>query len=130
MAQETAVHRWDVQSATRGVDKADPLPSPLANDGIDELLTWLTMSWHDAPQPDADGHTVSVATEDFSWTISLHPTEVHLTDGDTDAQAALTGEAGDVLLHLWGRPDGGRVTSAGDPLALHLLRGRLSMIGS
>lgn len=42
MAQETAVHRWDADSAVHGTGGAAPIDDLLADDGIDELLGWLT----------------------------------------------------------------------------------------
>ena len=128
MAQETAVHRWDVESATRGIAGTSAIATPLADDGIDELLGWITKPWDEKPQPEADGHTVMVATAAHSWTVSFHPTSVHVTPEGSDAQAAITGEASDVLLYLWGRPASGSVESSGDLLALDLLRARIAEI--
>ena len=58
MAQETAVHRVDVEAATGA---AAPVDAALALDGIDEVLElMLAGDWASDPQPDLTG-TVDVA---------------------------------------------------------------------
>ena len=66
MAHETAVHRWDAESAVHGLDGAAPIPDDVATDGVDELLGWLRWEWGDERQDDADGQTVLVSTADHS----------------------------------------------------------------
>ena len=127
MAQETAVHRWDAESAVHGVDGATPVPDDLATDGVDELLGWLTWEWDDEPpQPDADGQTVLVSTADHSWTLAFAPTRVAVTGGGTDASAFVAGAPSGLLLHLWGRPGDHGVATMGDTTSLRLMRERLA----
>ncbi|MBI1378089.1 MAG: maleylpyruvate isomerase family mycothiol-dependent enzyme [Frankiales bacterium] len=127
MAQETAVHRWDAESARDGVDGASPVDADLAADGIDELLGWLTWPWDDDPQSAASGQSVVVSTADHTWTVTLHPTRVEVAGGGSDdAVALLAGEPSGLLLHLWGRPGEHGVAVAGDETALALLRERLA----
>ncbi len=132
MAQETAVHRWDAQSAVLGADDADPIPDELATDGIDELLGWLTWPWDDDPQPAAAGQSVLVAAGEHSWTVTLHPTRVTVVGGSAsgDAAALLAAEPSGLLLHLWGRPGEHGVATGGDQVALDLLQQRLAAVGS
>lgn len=127
MAQETAVHRWDAESATRGVDDADPVADDLADDGVDELLGWLTWDWSDHPQQGADGRRVLVSTGVHSWTVTLHERAVEVAAGGEDADALLAAEPSDLLLHLWGRPGEHGIASGGDADALRQLAERLAM---
>ena len=46
IAQETAVHRWDAESAVSGPEGARPIDAVLASDGIDEMLGWLLSLIH------------------------------------------------------------------------------------
>jgi uncharacterized protein (TIGR03083 family) len=133
MAQETAVHRWDAESAARGVEGAGAIDDDLAADGVDELLGWLRWDWSDVPQPGADGQTVLVSTGGHSWAVTLEETAVRVRPGaeaGSEAGVALVaGEPSALLLHLWGRP-GQDVATGGDGAALELLRGRLAMATS
>ncbi|HET7901383.1 MAG TPA: maleylpyruvate isomerase family mycothiol-dependent enzyme [Candidatus Nanopelagicales bacterium] len=125
MAQETAVHRWDAESARYGVDGAAPVAPDLAADGIDELLGWLTWDW-DEVQEGAAGQRVLVSTGEHSWTVALNPTSAEVTPGGADGEALVAGEPSALLLHLWGRPGEHEVARGGDLTALRLLAERLS----
>lgn len=127
MAQETVVHRWDAESAVLGADDADPIADDLADDGVDELLGWLTWDWSDYPQAGADGRRGAPAsTGVHSWTVTLHERAVEVGPGD-DADALLAGEPSGLLLHLWGRPGEHGIASGGDVEALRQLAERLAM---
>jgi hypothetical protein len=128
MAQETAVHRWDVESAVLGLEAAEPIDDELAEDGVDELLGWLTFPWDEEALPEADGQSVLVSSGVHSWTLELRPTRVSVVGGSGDAMALVAGPPSGLLLHLWGRPGDHDVATAGDPLALSLLRQRLDLL--
>jgi uncharacterized protein (TIGR03083 family) len=131
MAQETAVHRWDADSAVDGPDSAQPIPDDLAVDGVDELLGWLTWPWDEEPQPTATGQSVLVSTDDHAWTVTLHPTRVVVVAGGSDTAVALVaGEPSGLLLHLWGRPGEHGIATGGDAAVLELLRERLAMLAT
>lgn len=130
MAQETTVHRWDAESATDGPDGAGDVPDDLAVDGVDELLGWLRWPWDDEPQPEATGQRVLVASDDHSWTITLHETSVEIVGGAGEADALVAGPASGLLLHLWGRPGEHGIATTGDETAIRLLRERLLMATS
>jgi len=127
MAQETAVHRWDAQTAAQGLAGAAPIDAELAADGVDELLGWLRWDWSQAPQADAAGQAVLVSTADHSWTLTLEPTAVTVTGGGTDGVAFVAAEPSGLLLHVWGRPGDHGVATLGDTTALRLMRERLAM---
>jgi uncharacterized protein (TIGR03083 family) len=107
MAQETAVHRWDSQSAAA---LPQPVEPRLAADGVSEVLeVFLTGGRRKGPE-DADGVVRLVATDTGDgWTVRVRGTKVSLLDTDTvldsgpGAQAAAAGTASDLLLALWGR---------------------------
>ena len=70
MAQETAVHRVDVES---GYDAVTPVDDELAVDGIDEVLDWFLSYQAEDVGPDAPGRgTVAVRTGDHIWRLTLH----------------------------------------------------------
>lgn len=98
MAQETAVHRADVESATGPVT---PIAADLAVDGVDELLRVMLadVGVDDVAGPLVDGGVVEV-----------------VVTGTT-----VTGDASDLLLWLWGRPPSGVVEVAGDEAGLREL---------
>ncbi len=121
------MHRWDAESAVLGADDADPIADDLADDGVDELLGWLTWDWSDYPQAGADGRRVLVSTGVHSWTVTLHERAVEVGPGGDDADALLAGEPSGLLLHLWGRPGEHGIASGGDVEALRQLAERLAM---
>jgi uncharacterized protein (TIGR03083 family) len=92
--QEAAVHRWDAQHA---VGSVDPLPTPVAVDGVDEFL-WITRQLR-GPEP-----------------IAFHATDT----GDTFAAgpgaplATASASASDLVLLLYGRVNADEVAVAGD----------------
>ena len=130
MAQETAVHRWDAETAVHGLNGASPIADDLATDGVDELLGWLTWPWDEVPQDDASGQSVLVSTSDHAWTVRLSRTVVEVSGGGTDGDAFVAGAPSGLLLHVWGRPGGHSVATIGDQAALGLLRERLAMATS
>lgn len=130
MAHETAVHRWDAQTAAHGLEGADPVAPELAEDGIDELLGWLTWDFTDWPQEGADGRRVLVATELHTWTVTTDPARCAVTAGGDDAEALAAGSASGLLLWLWGRPGDHGVATGGDTEALRLVRERLDAAAS
>ena len=95
MIQETAVHRWDAESAT---DRSTPLPPALAADGIDEF--------HDVfvplrPPVEEEGALDLRATDvGTAWTFPA----------PGGGRAAAEGTASDLLLFLWGRVGRERLT--------------------
>jgi uncharacterized protein (TIGR03083 family) len=122
-AHELIVHRMDLETAAGlPLTAVDP---QLAEDGVDELLTIILPRWaRTEPLVSADA-TVAVGTTDTgrAWSVRVHEGAVTVrTDRSGTEDAVVTGTAGHLLLHLWGRPSD--VTVDGDPAAEALLRGR------
>ena len=123
MAQETAVHRWDAERAAGNQYRID---AELASDGIDELLQCFLI-WVDehAPQLDASVHLHCTDVEG-EWIV--RPGD----DGDTvDVQrehakgdAAIRGDAHDLLMVLWRRAPLSSVDVVGDTPAAERLVAR------
>jgi len=134
MAQETAVHRVDVQSA---FDAVTPIDDELATDGVDEVLVvMLSGDWAEAPvDPAAVGKRIEVATGGRSWLVGFaaEDIEVSAADGPQSAGGAGSVDAGvqgapsSVLLWLWGRAADDEVTVSGDVEVVRQLRHRLAM---
>lgn len=121
MAQETAVHRADVESAFGAVT---PVDAELAVDGVDEVLTMmLAGDWSTDPEPSLTG-TAAVETGGRRWHVTMTPVEVTVGPAG-DAEATVTGDPSDVLLWLWGRGDGVRIS--GDDEAARRFRERLAL---
>ena len=123
LTHEVTVHRMDLQVAA-GVEPAPPDPV-LAGDGVDELLAVLLPRWADVPPLVGARAAVQVTATDLdrSWWVAVAEAEVTVTEGrDGTPDARIDGPADQLLRRLWGRP--AAVTTAGDPRAAALLRGR------
>jgi uncharacterized protein (TIGR03083 family) len=124
MAQETAVHRVDVQSAGSGVT---PVDADLAVDGIDEVLQMmLAGDWSDLPQPGSRAD-VTVEAGGRAWTVLISPEEIEVVDRAATTSAQISGESSDVVLWLWGRRPDAAVTTRGDAAHARVLRERLAL---
>jgi uncharacterized protein (TIGR03083 family) len=117
MALETAVHRWDAESA-HGATTGFALP--VAVDGIDEMVTVMGPCGPEADIPTGTA-VVRAHDADRSWAVRLAPhTFEVLAQVPETPDAALEGAASAVLLALWGRSD--EVETSGDPaLTTYLL---------
>ncbi|MHB1445917.1 MAG: maleylpyruvate isomerase family mycothiol-dependent enzyme [Acidimicrobiales bacterium] len=112
-AQETAVHRWDTESAKGG---PRPIPAALAIDGIDELLSlWVPGLAAGQDGTGLGGSFHLHATDDNGeWTILSKGGAVTIESGHGKADAAIRAPASDLLLFLWGRPVEAAVELFGD----------------
>lgn len=127
MAQETAVHRVDVESS---IDAVSPVDDALAVDGIDEVLDWFLVHWHaEDVGPDAPGRgTVVVRTGPHVWRTTLRADAVDLSREPGPGDAVVSGEASELLLWLWGRRPYTAVTVEGDDELVAALRERLRRV--
>ncbi|MFV2126025.1 maleylpyruvate isomerase family mycothiol-dependent enzyme [Micromonospora sp. LOL_013] len=127
MAHETAVHRWDAQTAIAGVE---PVEAKLAVDGISEVLdSWLPAGRRRSHQP-VYGVAHLVATDaEQEWYVRLRGEGIALLDTDTildsddhHTRTLATGSASDLLLGLWGRVQFDMLDVSGDAALLDALR--------
>ena len=107
MAQETAVHRWDAQSA--GVEP-DPIDVEIAIDGIDEVFDMFmpaALEFDEVKKDDADlGGTIHLHATDSphgEWLVQLSKGELLVGHDHAKGDVAARGTASDLLLFLWGR---------------------------
>jgi len=125
MAVETAVHRWDLQSAG---GSPGPIEAALAADGIDELFEVFVPARHrgfPGWEPWRFGgrgerlhlHCTDVAGE---WVLRFGEDDVEVTREHAKGQAALRGPASDMLLALYGRVGVERLELLGDPAVVDL----------
>lgn len=109
MAQETAVHRWDAESAG---GETEPIERRLAADGVDEVLDVMLP----ADEAHDSGETIHFHSTDDAgeWLLKLDPQGVIVTREHARGDAAVRATASDLLLYLWGRPVEDRVDVLGD----------------
>jgi uncharacterized protein (TIGR03083 family) len=117
MAIETAVHRWDGQSA---FNDAQGIDLELAVDGIDEMLTVIGPAH---TKPDFPTGTVVVRPtddRDAVWAVRTAPDTFEvLADVPASPDAVIEGTATALLLAFWGRAVD--YTSTGDPALVAVL---------
>jgi len=137
MAQEVAVHRVDVEDGA-GVP-VTPVPTDLAQDGVDELLTaFISGDWSgDDADPSLHGQRVQVTAGSASWTVTVDRgsldavREGRETSPDAAPDSWIRGEdPHGVLLYLWGRRPVDGLDRGGDVAALEGLRRRLHLVTS
>ena len=126
MAHETAVHRWDAQSAA-GLPQ--PVDAELAADGVAEVLEVFLPGGRRRGPEDAEGVVRLLSTDTGDeWAVRLRGTDLALLDTETlldagpGAQSAASGTASDLLLALWGRVPFDVLQVEGDPRLLSALR--------
>ena len=112
MAQETAVHRWDAQSAGGAPRNIE---SELAADGIDEMLD-IHLPSNDLENLKGNGETIHLhrSDGDGEWLIRLTPEGAQVERGHAKGNVAARGTASDLLLMLWGRIEPNRLELFGD----------------
>jgi uncharacterized protein (TIGR03083 family) len=121
MAQETAVHRVDAESA-HGDPR--PVPAALAADGVGELLEVFLAPHAEGSPVGGRGETLHLHATDTEgeWLLRLLPAGVEVGQGHGQGEAAAAGTASDLLLFLWGRGPGDPLERSGDPALLARVR--------
>jgi uncharacterized protein (TIGR03083 family) len=115
MAHETAVHRFDAQTA---IGKPEPIAPPaLAADGIEEIFAMC------AAAPDrmgrGEGKTLHVhSDEGHEWLIAMNPDGLQVSREHAKGDLALKGAVSDLELLLYDRPPIGEVERFGDEAVL------------
>ncbi len=102
MAQETVIHRADVEAAAGAVT---PVDAGLAVDGIDEALDLFLAPDVLPGAVEGPPATVHLHATDApgEWLVGLGPEGVTVARGHAKGDAAVRGTASDLLLWLWGR---------------------------
>lgn len=96
LAQETAVHRWDVA--------AGPIDAALAVDGIDELLEIFSPLMSGEKMAGSSGTIHLHATDiEGEWLIQMGSEGITFTRAHAKGDVALRGVAADLLLWAWNR---------------------------
>lgn len=102
MANETAVHRWDAQSA---VGDPDPIEAELASDGVDEMLTvvlpFATRRWS-PPLPSGSIH-LHRTDGDGEWLAAFVDGVLEVRREHAKGDVAVRAGASDLVLALWER---------------------------
>jgi uncharacterized protein (TIGR03083 family) len=127
MAHETAIHRWDAQTA---VGLPEPLESKLAGDTVAEVLDTMLPAGRRRHTADVTG-IVHLAAVDLGqdWTLRLRGQGISVLDTNTlldddahPARAVANGTASDLALAMWGRVAFDVLDTAGDESLLEALR--------
>jgi uncharacterized protein (TIGR03083 family) len=121
MAQETAVHRVDAESAHGDFR---PVPAALAADGVSELLEVFLAPHAEGEPVGGRGESLHLHATDTEgeWRLRLLPAGVEVGRGHAQADATASGEASDLLLFLWGRGPADPLERSGDPALLPRVR--------
>jgi uncharacterized protein (TIGR03083 family) len=115
MAHETAVHRYDAQTA---VGKPEGIEPALAADGIEEIFVMV------AAYPDSgrgEGETMHVhGTDDAEneWLVTMNPDGLDIRREHAKGDLALRGHVSDLELVLYDRPPLGTVERFGEESVL------------
>src|SRR5262245_15716294 len=101
-AQETSVHRWDVENA---VGEAAPIHPLLAIDGIDEMFDEFFVYDDEVDVPTGSGETIHLHATDGpgEWLLTIGPDGVDIAREHSKGDVAARGPASDLLLMLYGR---------------------------
>jgi hypothetical protein len=102
MAQETAVHRWDAEEAA-GTGWA--IEADLAADGVDEFFDHFTDTAADGAEPLGGTVHLHSTTGEGEWLIRepVPGGRLEVTHEHAKGDAAVRGDASDLLLALWRR---------------------------
>ena len=120
-AHETAIHRFDAESATGSVSGFDPV---FASDGIDEILAAMAPRIDELPLESCVTMAISPTDVDERWLVTLGPDGIETVRADGPADLVLTGLASDLYLAVWNRGDDTALTLTGDPTVLDTWRAR------
>jgi uncharacterized protein (TIGR03083 family) len=102
IAQETLVHRFDVELAYGEPSASDPL---LAADGVDEFWSLqLARKLPQRPIAGLQGELSVVAIDaDSTWTLALRPDSVTILEPDAPRDVTVRGPADELLRFFWNR---------------------------
>jgi uncharacterized protein (TIGR03083 family) len=129
-AHETAIHRFDAQSATTtgAPSPAAAFEPAFAADGIDELImSFAPRRRHRARSGGDRSLAVLAADTEASWRVRLAEGATEVQRGAGPADCVLEGPASGLYVFLWNRCDAAPagITVSGDPAALETWRGNV-----
>ena len=107
MAHETVIHRWDAETALKGIDGAHPIDSTLAADGVDEFIEVSLRFSSSRPDRIYPTESLHLHRSDGpgEWTlVSDGHGGVAVTHEHGKGDAAVRGPSSALMLWLWGRP--------------------------
>ncbi len=118
-ANETAIHRFDAQSAA---GSTSPIDAELATDGIDEFLTVFVARF--GKDVATAGETLHFHCTDVAgeWLVAREGDELRITREHAKGDVAARGSASDLFLFVWGRVPADRLEVFGDAAALDRFR--------
>lgn len=114
IAQEVAMHRWDVENA---VGQPEPINPQLARDGVDEVLEVFVPNRLQFDVLDADGSTIHLHATDIDhgeWLIHVTADAVRWEHAHAKGDVAARGTMSDLLLMMWGRISPSQLEVFGD----------------
>lgn len=122
-AHETAIHRFDAQSARPGgaASPAGAFEPGFADDGIDELIMGFAMTRRYRPRNGRE-QSLAVRSDDTTgrWHLRIGKSGAEVSRGDSGADCVLEGPAAGLYALLWNRgsADAAQVRVTGDPAVL------------
>jgi uncharacterized protein (TIGR03083 family) len=119
-AHETAIHRYDAESAAGIETQFDPA---FAADGIDELLVGFAQRGKGFSESVTHTMGFYASDTDDRWHLTLSPEEIVAVRGEGSADITLSGSASDLYLAVWNRADDSRIAISGDEELLDQWRG-------
>lgn len=128
MAQESVIHRLDVELAHDAVTAVDPA---LALDGADEVLRLMVAGdWSDEPQRDYPPAVIRLQSAGVTWRVVLEPMAVSAIverEHVYPVDATISGDPAALDLWLWGRGPDDALTYSGDKTAIQNLNARMRL---
>ncbi len=123
MAHETAVHRYDAQTAA---GNPAPIDAALAADGIEEIFEMagnfdIVDNWIEAGRGDGQTmhlHGTDEGVDGNEWLIAMNPDGLDISREHAKGDLALRGGVSDLELVLYDRPPLGPVERFGDESVL------------
>ena len=111
-AHETAVHRFDAESALRDGSRFD---RAFASDGVDELVTGITTRRRlDVPVQRPQTMMLHATDTDDRWLVTLASDAVTTVRKDGPADVIVAADASDLYLNMWNRIEDSAVSVSGD----------------
>ena len=110
-AHETAIHRFDAESAAGITSGFDP---EFAADGVDELLAAFAPRGTSFPAESTRTMLVHAEDTDDRWHVTIGPDGIATDRGDGPADLTLRGDASNLYVELWNRGDDSTLTVSGD----------------